>query len=72
MTRDASRDVSQLSPLFRAPGTGPTLDVLGVTHSYKAMASDTGQQFSIWESIVPPGRGAPPHTHTREDEAFMY
>ncbi|MCP3466373.1 cupin domain-containing protein [Bradyrhizobium sp. CCGUVB23] len=70
MTRDASRDVSQLSPLFRAPGTGPTLDVLGVTHSYKAMASDTGQQFSIWESIVPPGRGAPPHTHTREDEAF--
>ncbi|OAF05642.1 hypothetical protein AYJ54_01685 [Bradyrhizobium centrolobii] len=70
MTSDASRDCSQLSPLSRAPGTGPTLDVLGVTHSYKAMASDTGQQFSIWESIVPPGRGAPPHTHTREDEAF--
>jgi len=49
---------------------GPTLDVLGVTHSYKAMARDTGEQFSIWESIVPPGRGAPMHTHSREDEAF--
>jgi quercetin dioxygenase-like cupin family protein len=70
MNSDASRDFSQLSPLFRAPGTGPTLDVLGVTHSYKAMASDTSQQFSVWESIVPPGRGAPAHTHTREDEAF--
>jgi quercetin dioxygenase-like cupin family protein len=70
MNSDASRDSSQLSPLFRAPGTGPTLDVLGVTHCYKAMASDTGQKFSIWESIVPPGRGAPAHTHTREDEAF--
>ncbi|MET4259287.1 quercetin dioxygenase-like cupin family protein [Bradyrhizobium sp. S3.12.5] len=70
MNSDASRDFSRLSPLFRAPGTGPTLDVLGVTHSYKAMASDTGQQFSVWESIVPPGRGAPAHTHTREDEAF--
>jgi quercetin dioxygenase-like cupin family protein len=58
------------NPLFRAPGDGPTLDVLGVTHSYKAMASDTGRQFSVWESIVPPGCGAPPHTHTREDEAF--
>lgn len=69
MTSDASRD-SLLSPLFRAPGTGPTLEVLGVTHSYKAMASDTGQQFSVWESIVPPGHGAPAHTHTREDEAF--
>jgi quercetin dioxygenase-like cupin family protein len=70
MSSDARRDFSQLSPLFRAPGAGPTLDVLGVTHSYKAMASDTGQQFSVWESIVPPGRGAPAHTHTREDEAF--
>ncbi|MGL3209886.1 cupin domain-containing protein [Bradyrhizobium sp. BR 1433] len=71
MNTDTSRDLSQLSPLFRTPGTGLTLDVLGVTHRYKAMASDTGQQFSIWESIVPPGRGAPAHTHTREDEAFF-
>ena len=70
MNNDASRHLTQLSPLFRAPGTGPTLDVLGVTHSYKAMANDTGQQFSVWESIVPPGCGAPTHMHTREDEAF--
>jgi quercetin dioxygenase-like cupin family protein len=70
MGSDANRDSSQLSPLFRAAGAGPTLDVLGVAHSYKAMASDTGRQFSVWESIVPPGHGAPAHTHTREDEAF--
>jgi quercetin dioxygenase-like cupin family protein len=70
MNSDSSRDLTQLSPLWRAPDTGPTLDVLGVPHVYKAMASDTGHQFSIWESIVPPGGGAPAHTHTREDEAF--
>lgn len=70
MTRDSNRDAKSLNPLFRAPGTGPTLDVLGVPHVYKAMAKDTGQQFSIWESVVPPGAGTPPHTHTREDEAF--
>jgi mannose-6-phosphate isomerase-like protein (cupin superfamily) len=70
MISDSNRDVTQLSPLWREHGTGPTLDVLGVTHIYKAMASETGQQFSLWESIVPPGAGAPPHTHTREDEAF--
>jgi quercetin dioxygenase-like cupin family protein len=63
-------DLTQLSPLWREPDTGPTLDVLGVTHIYKAMANDTGQHFSVWESIVPPGAGAPAHTHTREDEAF--
>jgi len=70
MTSNTNRDLTKLSPISRAPGTGPTLDVLGVTHVYKAMADDTGRQFSIWESIVPPGRGAPMHTHTREDEAF--
>ena len=70
MDRDANRNLTPLSLLWRAPGTGPTLDVLGVAHVYKAMANDTGQQFSVWESIVPPGAGAPPHTHTREDEAF--
>jgi quercetin dioxygenase-like cupin family protein len=70
MNSDASRDFLPLSPLFRAPGTGPALDVFGVMHSYKAMATDTGQQFSVWESTVPPGRGAPAHTHTCEDEAF--
>ena len=30
-------DLTQLSPLWRAPDTGPTLDVLGVRHTYKAM-----------------------------------
>jgi quercetin dioxygenase-like cupin family protein len=70
MNSDSNRDLTQLSPFWRAPGTGPTLDVLGVTHIDKAMANDTGHQFSLWESIVPPGAGAPAHTHTREDEAF--
>jgi len=67
---DSSRDLTQLTPLWRATNIGPTLDVFGVTHIYKAMANDTGDQFSVWESIVPPGAGAPAHTHTREDEAF--
>jgi quercetin dioxygenase-like cupin family protein len=70
MNGDSNRDLTQLSPLWRAPHTGPTLDVLGVPHIYKAMASDTGHQFSVWESIVPPGVGTPAHTHTLEDEAF--
>jgi quercetin dioxygenase-like cupin family protein len=70
MNRDANCDLTQLSPLWRAPGTGPTLDVLGATHVFKAAADDTGHQFSVWESIVPPGAGVPAHTHTREDEVF--
>ena len=70
MSSDVSPNLPALSALFREAGSGPTLDVFGVTHRYKALASDTGQQFSVWESVVPPGRGAPAHTHSREDEAF--
>src|SRR5262249_31664129 len=67
---DMNGDIAHLNPLWRAPDTGLTLDVLGVVHMYKVMANDTGQQFSVWESHVPPGAGAPAHTHAREDEAF--
>jgi quercetin dioxygenase-like cupin family protein len=62
--------IRHVSPLWRERGAGPTLEVISTKHVYKAMASDTGQQFSVWESIVPPGAGVPAHTHTREDEAF--
>ncbi|HZT17936.1 MAG TPA: cupin domain-containing protein [Dongiaceae bacterium] len=57
-------------PFVRAPASGPALNVLGVTHIYKAMGDDTAGSFSLWEAVVPPGAGAPPHTHGREDESF--
>lgn len=54
----------------RAPNAGSVINFLGVTHIYKATAAETGGSFSLWEAIFPPGSGAPPHTHSREDEAF--
>jgi quercetin dioxygenase-like cupin family protein len=57
-------------PFVRAPAAGSTLNVLGATHIYKATAAETGGSFSLWEAVFPPGTGAPPHIHTREDEAF--
>jgi quercetin dioxygenase-like cupin family protein len=62
--------ITGTEPLVRDPGTGSRLNVLGVTHICKATGAETGGSFSLWEDIVPPGAGAPPHTHTREDEAF--
>jgi mannose-6-phosphate isomerase-like protein (cupin superfamily) len=59
------------TPFLREPGAGHTLNVLGVRHIYKAMATDTAASLSVWEDVVPPGGGAPPHTHSREDEAFF-
>jgi quercetin dioxygenase-like cupin family protein len=63
-------DTNAAAPFVRDPGAGSTLNVLGVTHIYKATGIETGGSFSLWEAVVPPGAGAPPHTHTREDESF--
>lgn len=54
----------------REPAAGSTLNVLGITHIYKATGAETAGSFSLWESVVPPGAGTPSHTHAREDEAF--
>jgi quercetin dioxygenase-like cupin family protein len=62
--------LASAAPFFREPGTGSTLNVIGVTHIYKALGTETGGLFSVWEAVFPAGAGAPPHTHTREDEAF--
>ena len=63
-------DTTRIAPFLRVPGAGSTLDVLGVTHIYKATSADTAGAFSLWEAVIPPGAGAPPHTHSREDESF--
>src|SRR5437667_11157376 len=63
-------NVTATEPFVRAPAAGSTLNVLGVTHIYKATGAETAGSFSLWEDLVPPGTGAPPHTHEREDEAF--
>jgi quercetin dioxygenase-like cupin family protein len=63
--------VATAESFVRAPAAGSKLNVLGSTHIYKATAAETGGSFSLWEAVFPPGKGAPPHTHTREDEAFF-
>ena len=62
--------VAAAESFVREPAAGSTLNVLGVTHIYKATGAETAGSFSLWEAVVPPGAGAPPHTHAREDEAF--
>src|SRR5215510_1963487 len=54
----------------REPAAGSILNVLGITHIYKATGAETAGSLSLWEAVFPPGAGAPPHTHHREDEGF--
>jgi quercetin dioxygenase-like cupin family protein len=37
---------------------------------FLATGEDTNGKYALWEAIVPPGGGPPPHVHSREEEGF--
>ncbi len=51
--------------------TGATvLDLLGMKFSLLISDADSDGTLMFGELHVPPGKGIPPHVHTREDEIF--
>lgn len=61
---------SEFAPILRGPQIGPRHDVLGATHLYKLLPAESGGTLAVFEAIIEPGIGAPPHRHADEDEAF--
>jgi quercetin dioxygenase-like cupin family protein len=57
-------------PVLRTPGEGRTVAVIGDVYRFLATGDDTGGTYALWEAVVPPGGGPPPHAHTRETEGF--
>jgi mannose-6-phosphate isomerase-like protein (cupin superfamily) len=51
------------------PGEGKTINMLGISITFKAMKEDTGGAYSLLEAIVM-GSGPPQHIHKAEEEAF--
>jgi mannose-6-phosphate isomerase-like protein (cupin superfamily) len=56
--------------LVRKPNEGRTIAVVGDVYRFLATGEDTDGKYAVWEAIVPPGGGPPPHLHSREDEGF--
>ena len=52
------------------PTEGRTVAVVGDVYRFLATGNDTSGKYAMWEAIVPPGGGPPPHVHSREEEAF--
>jgi mannose-6-phosphate isomerase-like protein (cupin superfamily) len=44
--------------------------VVGDVYRFLATGEDTNGKYALWEAIVPPGGGPPPHVHSREEEGF--
>ena len=57
-------------PTLRTPTEGRTIAVVGDVYRFMATGEDTNGKYALWEAIVPPGGGPPPHVHSREEEGF--
>ena len=57
-------------PTLRKRTEGRSLAVVGDVYRFLATGEDTNGKYAMWEAIVPPGGGPPPHVHSREEEGF--
>lgn len=57
-------------PVVRSSGQGRTISVVGDVYRFLATGAETNGKYALWEAIVPPGGGPPPHVHSREEEGF--
>ena len=57
-------------PTLRMPSEGRTIAVVGSVYRFLTTGDDTNGKYALWEAIVPPGGGPPPHVHSREEQGF--
>ena len=50
--------------------TGPSYWGPGDRYTFLVTGAQTNGAYFIFEAIVPPGGGPPPHTHSKEDEGI--
>ena len=55
---------------LRQPGEGRTIAVVGDVYRFLATGEDTDGKYALFEALVGPGGGPPPHVHSREEEGF--
>ena len=59
-----------MTPIIRTSTDGRTIAVVGDVYRFLATGDDTNGKYALWEAIVPPSGGPPPHVHSREEEGF--
>jgi mannose-6-phosphate isomerase-like protein (cupin superfamily) len=66
----AGKETNVTRAVIRKPGEGRTIAVVGDVYRFLALGEETDGKYALWEAIVPPGGGPPPHVHSREQEGF--
>ena len=55
---------------IKQAGEGRTIAVVGDVYRFLATGEDTSGRYALFEALVSPGGGPPPHVHSREEEGF--
>src|SRR5262245_37150514 len=58
------------TPTIKIPPQGRTIAVVGDVYRFLATGEETNGRYALFEALVPPGGGPPPHVHSREEEGF--
>jgi quercetin dioxygenase-like cupin family protein len=56
--------------MVKGPTDGRSVGIVGDIYRFVATGEETNGAYSMFEAIVLPGGGPPPHIHRREDETF--
>jgi quercetin dioxygenase-like cupin family protein len=59
-----------IQAIIRKPNEGRTVAVVGDLYRFLATGEETNGKYALWEAIVLPGGGPPPHVHSLEEEGF--
>jgi mannose-6-phosphate isomerase-like protein (cupin superfamily) len=57
-------------PIIRTAAQAKTYGVVGDVYRFLVTGEETNGRYALWEALVPPGGGPPPHVHSREEEGF--
>ena len=56
--------------LLKRPGEGRPSPWSGTRCGFLAVGGDNNGRYALWEAVVPPGGGPPPHIRSSEAEGF--
>lgn len=57
-------------PIISVPPKGRTIAVVGDVYRFLATGAETDGKYALFDAIIGPGGGPPPHVHSREEESF--
>src|SRR5207302_1457974 len=58
------------NPTVNISPQGRTIAVVGDVYRFLATGQDTNGKYAVFEALVGPGGGPPPHVHSRKEEGF--